>query len=386
MIYLALHLTLDSMRAPLICLLSLCFVELTAAKTLIRSNTSIRSDSNTTIEIDVHWLGEGLAHVRLDKAGHVLNSGMSVNLRIRPGIAHKISLEKDGKKYVASQPVRIDTSGSRINLRLEANRNKQVLTVQFFRNVREVQTYESGRQTQRDSMMRRLLANMVFVAGGTFTIGCVEGYNPTCAEWEKPAHPVTVRSFYINKFEVTQAEWEILMDYSPSYWGNCPQCPVEQVSWDDAQRFIAKLNGLGLGHFRLPTEAEWEFAARGGNANQQTLYAGSNDIQSVGWYGGNAGNSGNRTQAVGQKMANALGLHDMSGNVEEWCSDWFSHTYYRLRAADNPQGPAEGTSRNLRGGSYGYYAVSCRVMCRYGDSPNRHYRRYGFRLVMDPGA
>jgi formylglycine-generating enzyme required for sulfatase activity len=153
---------------------------------------------------------------------------------------------------------------------------------------------------------------------------------------------------------------------------------VEQVSWNDIQSFLKKLNTATGKRFRLPTEAEWEYAARGGNKSRGYTYSGSNTLSSVGWH---VGNSGSKTHAVGQKQANELGLYDMSGNVWEWCSDWYGRNYYSSSSSNNPKGPSSGSSRVLRGGSWSSSASYCRVADRNNYKPDLRYYNYGFRVV-----
>jgi len=224
--------------------------------------------------------------------------------------------------------------------------------------------------------------NMIFIHGGTFTMGCTAEQGSDCDDWEKPAHQVTLNSFRMGKYEVTQAEWEAVMGLNPSRFANCPNCPVDNVSWNDVQAFIAKLNSLTGGNYRLPTEAEWEYAARGGNPSSAVKYSGSEDIASVAWYDGNAGN---KTHPVGQKQANALGLYDMSGNVWEWCSDWYSDSYYNNSPSTNPRGPSTGANLLLRGGGWGSDAGKCRVSYRNYYMPDYRSGNGGFRLV-SPGT
>lgn len=195
---------------------------------------------------------------------------------------------------------------------------------------------------------------------------------------EKPAHQVTLSDYYIGETQVTQALWKSVMGNNPSY-SKGDNLPVEQVSWGDAQEFIKKLNGVTGRTFRLPTEAEWEYAARGGKKSNRYRYSGSYNIDEVAWYDGN---SRGKTHPVKEKMANELGLYDMSGNVREWCNDWFGD--YSSDAQTNPQGPDEDSCRVLRGGSWGDYAKICRVSYRYCRTPMRHSSYVGFRLVMCP--
>ena len=176
---------------------------------------------------------------------------------------------------------------------------------------------------------------------------------------EKPVHQVTLSDYYIGETEVTQELWQAVMGSNPSSFTGSGLLPVEYVSWDDCQTFITKLNVLTGMQFRLPTEAEWEFAARGGNSSQGYKYSGSNNIDDVAWYGSN---SNYNTHEVGTKAPNELGLYDMSGNVWEWCQDWYGS--YSSSAQTNPTGPTSGSYRVFRGGGWGSIARACRVSYR----------------------
>jgi len=218
------------------------------------------------------------------------------------------------------------------------------------------------------------------VTGGTFTMGDTFGDGYTV---EKPTHQVTLSDFYIGRYEVTQAEWQTVMtgnsyglSATPSYFTACgASCPVEQVSWNDIQKFITILNTKSGKNYRLPTEAEWEYAARSGGQSQK--YSGGSDVNSVAWY---SGNSGNTTHAVGTKQANGLGLYDMSGNVWEWVSDWYGT--YTATAQTNPTGPTAGSNRVNRGGSWSGDAANVRASIRgYGSPLDGRSNFLGFRLV-----
>jgi len=194
-------------------------------------------------------------------------------------------------------------------------------------------------------------------------------------EWEKPAHRVTVNSFSIGKYEVTQAQWKAIMGNSPSHFKG-DKLPVENVSWEEVQQFISKLNAKTGKQYRLPTEAEWEFAARGGNMSKGYKYSGSNNVETVAWH---AFNSEDKTHAVGTKSPNELGIYDMSGNVYEWCNDWYSD--YSNGAQTNPQGPASGSFRVGRGGSWSDFAARAGVSNRIFGMPNDRDFGIGFRLA-----
>ncbi len=216
------------------------------------------------------------------------------------------------------------------------------------------------------------LPEMVFVPGGSFQMGSDDGEDD-----EKPVHTVQLDDFYIGKYEVTQKQWREVMGENPSKFQGCDDCPVENVSWNDVQEFIQKLNAQTGQNYRLPTEAEWEYAARGGQKTQGYQYAGSNNIDEVAWY---RENSDSKTHPVGQKRPNELGLYDMSGNVYEWCSDWYGSDYYASSPEFNPPGPASGSYRVHRGGSWYDYSVYCRVAYRRTHPPEDRYNYLGLRL------
>ena len=215
---------------------------------------------------------------------------------------------------------------------------------------------------------------MIPVEGGTFTMGATAEQGSDAGDNEKPTHQVTLSDFSIGETEVTQELWQAVMGTNPSKFSG-KQLPVEKVSWDDCQTFITKLNQLTGANFRLPTEAEWEFAARGGNKSFGYKYAGGNIIGDVAWYDGNS----TKTHVVAQKQPNELGLYDMSGNVYEWCQDWFGS--YSSAAQTNPTGPASASYRVARGGSYDFTAQGCRVSHRVGGDPTLLYRDVGLRLA-----
>ncbi len=229
---------------------------------------------------------------------------------------------------------------------------------------------------------------MVAVEGGTFTMGATSEQG-TDDPWddEYPTHEVTLSDYYIGETEVTQGLWEAVMGYTPtesgsqwsSSYGLGDDYPAYYISWNDCQSFITKLNELTGKTFRMPTEAEWEYAARGGNKSQGYKYSGSNTIGNVAWY---SSNSNSTTHSVKGKVANELGIYDMSGNVYEWCSDWYGD--YSADAQTNPTGAESGSYRVFRGGDWNYDARVCRVSDRCDIGPS--YRNYdgGLRLVLLP--
>ena len=217
---------------------------------------------------------------------------------------------------------------------------------------------------------------MIYVEGGTFQMGATPEQGSEAFSGEKPVHSVTLSSYHIGETPVTQALWKAVMGSNPSGFKG-DNLPVEKVSWNDCQEFIQKLNQLTGKKFRLPTEAEWEYAARGGKHHSPYKYAGSNSLDEVAW---NEGNSGGATHSVKTKKPNALGIYDMSGNVWEWCEDWYGA--YSGSAQTDPKGPASCSDRVLRGGSWYSGAGRCRVSRRGSNTPDCRYLNHGFRLSL----
>lgn len=251
-----------------------------------------------------------------------------------------------------------------------------VKQVSVYENQTASITFEAVRSSRNfTSKHAGISIDMVFVDGGTFQMGSY-GYDD-----EKPVHSVTVSGFYIGKYEVTQAQWRAIMGNNTGKFTGCDNCPVKRVSWDDVQEFILKLNAQTGKSYRLPTEAEWEYAAGAGNSNANKR-SGRDYESSIGAFAWYEGNSGLKTHPVGQKQPNALGLYDMSGNVWEWCNDWYRNDYYATSPRINPQGPSSGTLRVLRGGSWYEYASSCRVTSRSSKGPGESGYDIGFRLAL----
>lgn len=218
--------------------------------------------------------------------------------------------------------------------------------------------------------------NMVRVEGGTFMMGAKEG-DEDARNDEMPAHLVTLSDYYIGETQVTQALWQAVMGKNPSHFKGDPNLPVECVSWGDCQVFIEKLSQLTGRSFRLPTEAQWEFAARGGNKSKGYKYAGSDFIRKVAWY---YGNSKMKTHPVAQKDANELGLYDMSGNVWEWCQDWYGR--YINAPQTDPEGSEDDLRRVVRGGTWDHYDGYCRLLRRDSVFPEITLISLGLRLAI----
>ena len=252
--------------------------------------------------------------------------------------------------------------------------------------------WSSSVTPKQKEILSRLVGNMVQVEGGSFQMGGTSEQGSDVYSDEKPVHEVTLSDYYIGRYEVRQSEWEVVMGNNPSYFKGA-DLPVERVSWSDCHEFIRRLNALTGLNFKLPTEAQWEYAARGGRLSKGYKYSGSNNLGEVGWYWENSGDrvlTGEwkikkvdrnhcRTHRVGEKQPNELGLYDMSGNVEEWCEDWYGN--YSSVSQRDPSGATSGSRRVYRGGGWGTVARRCRVSNRFNDVPVRRNFYLGFRLV-----
>lgn len=216
----------------------------------------------------------------------------------------------------------------------------------------------------------------VLVKGGCYQMGDIFGAG---AYDERPVHEVCISDFYIGKYEVTQGQWKKVMRKNPSCFKDCgDDCPVERVSWNDIQIFISKLNSKSGKNYRLPTEAEWEYAARSGGKKEK--YSGTDSsLDDYAWYGNHFGS---KTHSVGEKKPNGLGIYDMSGNVAEWCSDWYKEEYYSDSPRENPKGPESGVCRVLRGCRWHCDDYGSRVTRREGYYPEDRFNYLGFRVVV----
>lgn len=234
-------------------------------------------------------------------------------------------------------------------------------------------------EPQIEKILRNIIANMIRIGGGKFYMGATTGQGHEAQDDEKPDHIVELHSFQIGKFEVTQEEWRIVMGNNPSCFHGDHR-PVEGISWNDCQLFIRKLNELTGKKFRLPTEAEWEYAARGGwafDSNDDLKYAGSNNVDEVAW---TERNSDNRTHDVGTKRPNKFGIYDMSGNISEWCQDLYGN-YLPFNQTD-PTGESSGYLRVVRGGAFNSKVGDVRVSKRDRMSSDSKFQSVGFRLAL----
>ena len=248
-----------------------------------------------------------------------------------------------------------------------------------------ISQYHSEASSTKEFTVNGVSFKMKKVDGGTFQMGATEEQGSDADENEMPVHSVTLSKYWIGETEVTQALWYAVMGQRPTsdgdQWssdmGLGDNYPAYWASWDDCQEFITRLNQLTGQSFRLPTETEWEFAARGGNSSQGYKYAGSNTIDDVAWF---ASNSSSMAHPVATKSPNELGLYDMNGNLMEWCQDWYGN--YSSSAQTDPTGPSSGSDRVLRSGSWYNNAKYCRVSFRYYITPSFRSSTVGLRLAL----
>ncbi len=226
---------------------------------------------------------------------------------------------------------------------------------------------------------------MVNIPGGMFAMGCSVS-DLECSIDESPRHSVTLSAFQISAYEMTQAQWENLMGYNPSTFSACPDCPVETVSWDTIQEFIETLNQQTGMLYRLPFEAEWEYAARAGSGTKWYCGDDQSCLNDSAWYFDTLSGHNFQPQPAGLKTPNAWGLYDMTGNVWEWCQDWYDADYYTHSPDTDPKGPATGLYRVIRGGDWESTARECRVSNRSMGDISLSSDHIGFRLVLDNSA
>ena len=312
-----------------------------------------------------------------------LPSGRLVSIQTdRPGDVLSVDGQRIGlspqtlELSYGAHVIRADREGESTQKEIEVSEGEGEQSVELGFSLLGRVRWSSSVTSGQKRILSQLLGNMVKVKGGSFQMGGTSEQGSDAMDREKPIHTVTLSDYYICKYEVSQQEWEVVMGNNPSHFQG-KDLPVEQVSWEDCQAFIQRLNTLTGLDFKLPTEAQWEYAARGGSKGQGNKYSGSNTLSEVGWY---KGNSGGKTCPVGQKQANELGLYDMSGNVWEWCSDRYGD--YNSRSETNPIGPVSGSLRVARGGGWADVAGICRVSFRDVNAPGYRGSNLGLRLVL----
>lgn len=331
-----------------------------------------------------------------------LQAGEDNVIHLKPGkyklefISTEFSEVKENREYSLSSDINCDYLKVNLKEKVEAKRKAEEETCRIAEEKRKAEEEarriaEEKRQAEERGEftveVEGIAFKMIHVEGGTFMMGANEG-DFEAYDSEKPTHQVMLSSYFIGETPVTHALWKAVIGSDPKplfwdrFWGKKESFkganrPVENVSWNDCQDFIHKLNEKTKLHFRLPTEAEWEFAARGGNKSKGYKYAGSNNIDSVAWYDGN---SEKQTHPVAQKQPNELGLYDMTGDVWEWCQDRFGE--YSNNSQTNPIGPKSGDDLVIRGGSWYNDARTCRISYRLPCEPWYHNNIFGVRLAL----
>ena len=305
------------------------------------------------------------------------------------GLAAVIAALNGGAKESVSKP---DAQAEAAAAKVEAERAKaeaaeaKALAEELERKLAEVKARSEEAESivfpsspkQGDTMKEDITGmEFVYVPGGCFQMGSVISSDKDHQDDEGPVHEVCVDSFWMGKYEVTQGQWQKITGDDPSYFKKGSCYPVENISWDETKTFIDTLNRKAGKQYRLPTEAEWEYACR---ANSSGKYCGSNDLDAVAWYEKNSDKS---TQPVGKKQKNAFGLYDMSGNVWEWCADWYNKDYYASSPKNNPQDTdSVSSSRVIRGGGWFSTPKSVCAAYRNGDTPDNRSYDMGFRLLL----
>jgi formylglycine-generating enzyme required for sulfatase activity len=286
-------------------------------------------------------------------------------------------IDESRRKIAESDSIRIAQAQAQA-LQDERERNANLSAQQERDRVAEERRQEQARFNALPVPVQALINNMVSIPGGSIQLGCTNESAGSCDDDEKPVKNITLSGFQLNKFEVTHAQWRAIMGTNATTFTNCDNCAVDGVSYNSVQDFLRRLNDLTGRRFRLPTEAEWEFAARGGRNSRNMYFSGGNTAADVAWF---LDNSEKEMNPVGRKRANELGLHDMSGNAWEFTSDYFDSGYYNTRPTSNPRGPASGTHRVIRGGGYLSEASDLRVSYRFIVTEEAITREVGFRVA-----
>ncbi len=314
-----------------------------------------------------------------------------------PDLKQKIQKTKDTVSLKHVQPGKYDASFTARNSKGKLKKLTYTITIpkdagiRLMVNFDEENIQDTYRQILEKDLMKELegittktidlgddiTMEMVYIAGGTFQMGSPPSGSEQDDDAERPVHTVKVDGFWMGKYEVTQEQYEKIMEANPSHFKSSKN-PVDSVIWDDAISFCDKLSQLGDLTFRLPTEAEWEYACRAGSQTAYHFGDLETDLVYYAWY---SRNSGGKPHPVGMKLPNAWGLHDMHGNAWEWCNDFFDEEYYANSPQENPTGPSSGASRAFRGGCYINYPFSIRSAVRRGSAPNYTFSSLGFRVV-----
>ena len=313
------------------------------------------------------------------EAGHILNVGKVIIGSISMvGKTYYLSLSLIDVKTGNIERMSEDKCKCEVDELIESSKRatKRLLGERLAEDQPEIPS-ESSKPVKKGPEASAINMEFVLVQGGCYQMG--DGFGDGYAD-ERPVHEVCVNDFYMGKYDVTQGQWKEIMGNNPSEFNRCgDSCPVENISWNDTQEFIGKLMQRIGKNYRLPTEAEWEYAARSGGKKEK--WAGTSNESELGEYAWYDLNSGGRTHPLGQRKPNGLGLYDMNGNVWEWCQDLYDENYYKNSPKNNPAGPNSGTNRVLRGGSWFNGSGDTRSENRLSIIPDYRDSNDGFRLV-----
>jgi formylglycine-generating enzyme required for sulfatase activity len=343
----------------------------------ISEKNSPRKNENTTTDVVITSFDNYSIILNGDTVGVITQTNPSITLSMAAGDFNVKAVNKEFPDKIIEDTLHISVE------------DLQKGTAKFFRlgenynGKQEAEIKNSSSFPNQDKhledVLNKIKYGMVQIFGGEFKMGNRMGYNDAT-----PEHTVKLNSFFISKTEVTQEEWKSVMGgENPSYFTvDCNNCPVENVSWNDAKKFIRILDSLTKENYNLPTEAEWEYAAMGGSKSKKYYFSGGDKLATYGWYNDNANN---QTHQVGMKATNEKGIYDMSGNVAEWCNDWYDENYYNKvqPGATDPKGPVEGIYKVVRGGGWDCNETFCKITVRYKYPPDTKKSSVGFRLVKE---
>jgi formylglycine-generating enzyme required for sulfatase activity len=339
----------------------------------VQGNTPENKTNKTTADVVVTSLNNYNIVLNEDTLGTITETNPSIDLNLGPGEFYFKAISRQNPQRVITDTLHITEEDlqqgvPKLVKLMEENSNKEETTMK---------PNSPGNDRHLEDILNKIKYNMVLIHGGEFKMGDKMGYNDAL-----PEHRVKLNSFYISKTEVTQEQWTAIMgsDNPSNFTVDCKNCPVENVSWDDAGKFISTLNSITKENYALPTEAEWEFAAMGAEEKSKFYFSGSNKLAPVGWF---RENGENKTHPVGMKATNTNGIYDMSGNVAEWCSDWYDENYYNKipPGATDPKGPSTGLLKVVRGGGWDCNETFCKVSTRSKYPPATRKSSIGFRLI-----
>lgn len=368
---------LHMMLHPLLYFFAFVFTCPLMAQVDLPQTSSVSMDTTPGKDIQVHWESDATGILLIGQLEVRMEKAIPLFIQI-PIHQQKILVFYKGNYYKPANSFKLHEGVTHITLLIRDNK-LEIKSESEEEYAYRQQVHSQIRLLTPQEIINKIAAQMVFVQGGSFSMGCTKEQEGPCYEDELPRRTVFVNNFLIGKYEVSVQEWLSVMGSLPEQDNTCGECPVENISWMEAMEFVSSLNKLSGKQYRLPTEAEWEFAARGGKQSRGYRYSGGNLLQLAGWHNQN---SNAKKQPVGQLSPNELGLYDMSGNVWEWCADWASDNYKGM-GTDNPKGADTGEYRIIRGGSWYNDERNCTVFYRGRYPQEGSGNNCGLRLAED---